>query len=66
MPLHDHPNMSVFFRMMFGKLNYRAYDKVDKKFAYNQFANDEYLEYLQTKKEITVKEVNRTILSGPQ
>ena len=22
MPLHDHPNMSVYFKLMFGKLNY--------------------------------------------
>ncbi len=35
MPLHDHPNMCVFFRMMFGRLNYRAYDKIDEKFKYN-------------------------------
>ncbi len=29
MPLHDHPNMSVFFRLVFGNLKYHAYDKVD-------------------------------------
>ena len=22
MPIHDHPNMSVYFKLMFGKLNY--------------------------------------------
>ena len=48
MPLHDHPNMSVFFKLMFGKLSYHSYDKVDKKFQYNQFSNDEYSEILET------------------
>jgi quercetin dioxygenase-like cupin family protein len=42
MPLHDHPNMCVFFRMMFGKLNYKSYDKIDEKFKYNQFSINEY------------------------
>ena len=46
MPLHDHPNMCVFFRMMFGRLSYRAYDKIDEKFKYNQFSLDEYLELI--------------------
>ena len=32
MPLHDHPNMSVFFRLVMGNLHYHAYDKVDEKF----------------------------------
>lgn len=42
MPLHDHPNMCVFFRMLFGKLNYRSIDKVDTKYQYNMFSQDEY------------------------
>ena len=42
MPLHDHPNMCVFFRMMFGKLKYRSYDKIDEKFKYNKFSLLEY------------------------
>ena len=42
MPLHDHPNMSVFFRLVTGSLAYRAYDKVDDKFKYNDFASQEY------------------------
>ena len=42
MPLHDHPNMSVFFRLVMGNLSYRAYDKVDDKFKYNEFASEEY------------------------
>ena len=66
MPLHDHPNMSVFFRMMFGKLNYRSYDKIDDKFKYNQFSMDEYQELLSEKKRIAARLVNKTILSGPQ
>jgi hypothetical protein len=65
MPLHDHPNMCVFFRMMFGKLNYRSYDKVDDKFKYNKFSIEEYQEILHKKKRISAKLVNKTILHGP-
>ena len=46
MPLHDHPNMSVFFRLVTGNLQYRAYDKVDDKYKYNDFASAEYWSYL--------------------
>lgn len=35
MPLHDHPNMSVYFKLMFGKLSYNSYDKIDPKYQYN-------------------------------
>ena len=35
MPLHDHPNMSVFFKLMFGQLQYTSYDKIESKFKYN-------------------------------
>lgn len=66
MPLHDHPNMCVFFRMMFGRLNYRSYDKVDEKFRYNKFSMDEYTELLEQKKLIGVKKATETVLSGPQ
>ena len=52
MPLHDHPNMSVFFRLVYGKLNYVGYDKIDTKFKHNQFADDEYHELLGTKHRI--------------
>ena len=50
MPLHDHPNMCVFFRMLFGKLNYQTYDKVDDKFKYNDFSTNEYQELLESSK----------------
>ena len=50
MPLHDHPNMSVFFHLVFGSLNYRAYDKIDEKYKYNDFVDDEYHEVLESKK----------------
>ena len=46
MPLHDHPNMSVYFKLMFGKLSYVSYDKVDDKYKYNQFSDNEYDEIL--------------------
>ena len=49
MPLHDHPNMSVYFKLMFGKLRFTSYDKVDEKFKYNKFSNDEYDELIETK-----------------
>lgn len=49
MPLHDHPNMSVYFKLMFGKLSYHSYDKIDPKFKYNQFSPDEYEEVLANK-----------------
>ena len=53
MPLHDHPNMSVYFKLMFGKLSYVSFDKVDKKYQYNQFSNDEYDELLETNAQVT-------------
>lgn len=65
MPLHDHPNMCVFFRMMFGRLSYRSYDKVDEKFRYNKFSLDEYHELLANKKRIATKLTVETTLSGP-
>lgn len=55
MPLHDHPNMSVFFRLVFGSLNYVSYDKLDEKFKYNQFADDEYHELIGNKKRVAAK-----------
>ena len=48
MPLHDHPNMSVYFKLMFGKLSYHSYDKVDDKFKYNRFSEDEHAELLES------------------
>ena len=66
MPLHDHPNMCVFFRMLFGKLNYKSYDKVDEKFKYNRFSLDEYQELLEKKSKISAKLVNKGTLHGPQ
>ena len=55
MPLHDHPNMSVFFRLVFGELKYHGYDKLDEKFKYNDFSSDEYLELLANKTAIKAK-----------
>ena len=59
MPLHDHPNMCVFFRMMFGRLNFRSYDKIDEKYRYNQFSLNEYQELLESKKRIGAKLANQ-------
>jgi hypothetical protein len=64
MPLHDHPNMGVFFRMLFGRLNYRSYDKLDEKFRYNKFSLDEYQELLSKKKRIGCKLTVDTMISG--
>ena len=49
MPLHDHPNMSVYFKLMFGSLEYTSYDKLDAKFRYNQFSTDEHEELIETR-----------------
>ena len=55
MPLHDHPNMSVFFRLIFGNLQYYGYDKIEEKYKYNDFSSDEYLEMLANKTAIKAK-----------
>ena len=62
MPLHDHPNMSVYFKLMFGKLKFTSYDKVDEKFKYNQFSNDEYEELLETKTQVKATKSSEKIL----
>ena len=66
MPLHDHPNMSVYFKLLFGKLNYTMYDKVEEKFKYNKFSNDEYEELLQTKKQIVAKKSGEKAITKDQ
>ena len=38
-----------------GNLHYRAYDKVDDKYKYNEFAVQEYDELLMNKEKITAK-----------
>lgn len=55
MPLHDHPNMAVFFRLVFGNLHYHSYDKIDEKYRYNDFVDDEYQELLSAKTRIQAK-----------
>ena len=55
MPLHDHPNMSVFFRLVFGSLDYRSYDKVDEKFKYNDFSCAEYEEMIESRQRVMAK-----------
>jgi cysteamine dioxygenase len=55
MPIHDHPNMAVFFKLMFGNLSYRSFDKVEDKYKYNMFSNDEYEEMLAKKRTIQAK-----------
>ena len=64
MPLHDHPNMSVYFKLMFGKLNYVQYDKVENKYKYNRFSDDEYQELLETKTEIHAKKSEAKMVEG--
>lgn len=65
MHLHDHPNMSVFFRLLFGGLDYKGYDKLDSKYKYNKFSNDEYAEIMETKKTIHAKITNKMHVTGP-
>ena len=62
MPLHDHPNMSVYFKLLFGKLNMSSYDKVTDKFKYNEFSNDEYYELIETKRRVTANKTKNIIL----
>ena len=62
MPLHDHPNMSVFFRLVFGELKYHGYDKLEEKFKYNDFSSDEYLELLAKKTAIKAKKTRQMTL----
>jgi len=62
MPLHDHPNMSVFFRLVFGELKYHGYDKIDDKFKYNDFSANEYSELLAKKTAIKAKRTKQMTL----
>lgn len=50
MPLHDHPNSMVFFNVLFGKLIYLSMDKLDDKYKYNDFSEEEYLDFIINKK----------------
>lgn len=63
MPLHDHPNMSVFFRLLFGELTYVGYDKTESKFKYNDFSSDEYCELLETKATIKARKTRPMTLT---
>jgi hypothetical protein len=45
--------------MLFGRLNFRSYDKIDEKYRYNQFSLDEYQELLESKKLIGAKLANQ-------
>ena len=62
MPLHDHPNMSVYFKLIFGKLSYHSYDKVDDKFKYNRFSEDEHAELLESYSLIDAKKSRQKML----
>lgn len=64
MPLHDHPNMSVYFKLMFGSLSYYSYDKVESKYVYNDFSNDEYSELLETNAIISATKSKKKQLSS--
>jgi len=62
MPLHDHPNMSVYFKLMFGSLKFYSFDKVEEKFKYNKFSNDEYAELIDTKHKVTATKSKAKVL----
>ena len=64
MPLHHHPNMSVYFKLMFGKLKYVSFDKVDDKYKYNQFSMDEYHQLMETKHTIIAKKSKPKVLAN--
>lgn len=59
MPLHDHPNMSVFFRLVYGGLDYVGYDKIEEKFKYNQFSDNQYAELLGTKQKVEARKTKQ-------
>ena len=59
MPLHDHPNMSVFFRVVFGQLNYTGFDKVEEMYKYNNFSDDQYHELLEKRAVIKAKKTRQ-------
>lgn len=62
MPLHDHPNMAVYFKLMFGKLSYHSFDKVESKYKYNDFSLGEYEELLGTKAKINATKSKMQVL----
>ena len=64
MPLHDHPNMSVYFKLMFGALEYQQFDKVESKYRYNDLSNDEYAELIETKARIPAKKHAPQLMTG--
>lgn len=66
MPLHDHPNMCIFFQMFRGKLRYSNLDKLDSKFKYNRLTDSEYQEYLEQQREISAKINSSATLEGNQ
>lgn len=49
MPMHDHPNKVVLFNMFFGKFKYISYDKMEEKYRYNKFTEEEYEELIKNK-----------------
>ena len=65
MLLHDHPNMCVFFKLQFGRLNYKSFDKVDDKFRYNKMSIDEHIDLVAKKDIIKAKLIHEGIITGP-
>jgi len=64
MPLHDHPNMSVYFKLMFGSLRYHQFDKVGDKFKYNSFSSDEYSELLEMKTQVEAVKTKEALVTA--
>lgn len=63
MPLHDHPNMSVYFKLLFGELDYYSYDKVENKYRYNEFeSHQEYEKILNDNTVIDAKKSSLKVI----
>ena len=63
MPLHDHPNMSVYFKLMFGKLRSHQLDKIDSKYKYNDFTLEEYMELIETNKVVKATKTKESFVN---
>lgn len=63
--LHDHPNMAVMLRMLYGKARYWGFDKIDQKFQHERISQDELSEMIETHKRVSIQPAMSTMLLGP-
>lgn len=63
--MHDHPNKVVLFNMYFGEFEYISYDKLEDKYRYNQFTDEEYDQMTSSKFEIEAQIQKNFTIKGP-